>query len=830
MENPKQINSANVSAFGYIATFDLEAAKLILDWSAVTTFIGSGIDNITAIRFKVTDPTGMAILESSLTPAIVTTPIEVDINFKFGFGFYTISATLVEANGDEHLVEYSKEICEPKGWMEKGYCQATVDHIVDCFAPSIQISETTLYNYLQKQPVSKVMAGKLFYPEQILEAIDFDFMPFLITGNEGIYTGSYQLRAVTNALYDLGDQIYVSIPYKVGKEFKVDCNNRLGDVMCCLNDMYDVAKDASSAAGKLAAEKIAKASPSLLLALMKEYSGKDASAELEKVKEILGCDCGCGSESVEPRLINNNNLGYNIIGENAAKVVGSMAGSTVSFNLNVKHILLSLIDTQDKVIDIQRLESSGSIIYKLGFNYLELSKTILDTIKDSVELTSLINEIITASSADLDGIDGFHIIDLQKVSYNLVESFAVAKTVKSIVIDGVAIDAPNSLQLSNAAGIQTWLNSLDQGVFSVSSDNVTKKTTIVSNKNENRISTLTLMASGVTSVVAFNRADGTLSDILQAILTYLRDLSTLRVRIGAQFELPQFNAKGEIVPKVFAADHTLISYLTHANQLFIDLANKVVAAKLSCDSIKAVFVSTSKEIKSEDVLYGTKEGSCSAIPYKEFVASILSRISGDTELKALFDALISAGSAGCSTPANVTAYISTATLYSYTKTQNFTKNNCSGGSGSVVSFSKIYSSFVSLEAAQAAAALTPAVNAYNTEGQAYANANGTCPVLNFRLSPSYNSTFVAVSGTGLPALALPSGTSGAVEARFEGSIPAGNINVQITYGVPFPLKLSLIVDNVLVDEQLNITAAGTYQVTLPSPVASTSIVTIAINS
>jgi len=829
MENPRQINSANVSAFGYIATFDLEAEKLIIDWSAVTTFIGNGINNITAIRFKVTDPTGMAIVEKSLVPAIMIAPIEVDINFKFGFGFYTISATLVEANGDQHLVEFTKEICEPKDW-EKGYCQATVDHIVDCYAPSIQISETTVYSYLNKQPITKTMSGKIFYPEQILNAINFDFMPFLITGNEGIYTGTYQLRALTTALYDLGNQIYVAIPYKVSREFKVDCNNRLGDVMCCLNDMYELSSDISSAAGKIAADKITKASPSLLLALMKEYSGKDASADLNRVKDILGCDCGCGSESVEPRLINNNNQGYNITGENAAKVVSSMAGSTVNFNLNVKHILLSLIDTQGKAIDIQRIESAGSIIYKLGFNYLEMSKNILDTISDSVELTSLINEIITASSADLDGIDGFHIIDLKKVSYNLTESFAVAKTVKSIVIDGVALDAPNALQLSNALAIQNWLNSLNQGVFSVSADSVTKKTTIVSNKNENRISTLTLIANGETSVIAFNRADGTLSDILQAILTYLKDLSALRVRVGAELSLPLFNAEGVVVSKLFKAEDTLISYLTHANALFIDLASKVSATKLSCATIKAVFVSTPKEIKSEDVIYGTKDNACAVILYKEMITSILARISGDAELKALFDALIAGGSIGCSTPANVTAYISTAPIFSYTKTENFTKNNCSGGGGTIVSFSKVYSSFISVADAQAASATVTSVSAYNTEGQDYANANGACIPKNFRLSPSYNSTFVALSGTGIPALALPSGTSGAVEARFEGTIPAGIINVQITYGVTFPLKLTLTVDNVTVDEELNITASGTYQVNLPNPVPSTSVISIAINS
>ncbi|WP_113636111.1 DUF5977 domain-containing protein [Nubsella zeaxanthinifaciens] len=64
------------------------------------------------------------------------------------------------------------------------------------------------------------------------------------------------------------------------------------------------------------------------------------------------------------------------------------------------------------------------------------------------------------------------------------------------------------------------------------------------------------------------------------------------------------------------------------------------------------------------------------------------------------------------------------TTYTYTRTENFTKNNCDAGSdGSIVPFSKAYTSNVSLADATAIAMADPN---YNVLGQANANAGGTC--------------------------------------------------------------------------------------------------------
>lgn len=101
---------------------------------------------------------------------------------------------------------------------------------------------------------------------------------------------------------------------------------------------------------------------------------------------------------------------------------------------------------------------------------------------------------------------------------------------------------------------------------------------------------------------------------------------------------------------------------------------------------------------------------------------------------------------------NVTApyYIDTffqpvvATVYTATRTENFTRNNCGAGStGSVVSYTQNYTSTVDQATANALAA---GDSEFETNGQTYANANGTCTVN--PPAPTYNLTIENESSVG----------------------------------------------------------------------------------
>ncbi len=82
--------------------------------------------------------------------------------------------------------------------------------------------------------------------------------------------------------------------------------------------------------------------------------------------------------------------------------------------------------------------------------------------------------------------------------------------------------------------------------------------------------------------------------------------------------------------------------------------------------------------------------------------------------------------------------------YTYTRTQNFTRNNCtSPATPGTVSFSKTYTSYVSQSDAQATAT---ADTTFTTEGQAYANTNATCALNTYTVTKT--GTFTKQCGTG----------------------------------------------------------------------------------
>jgi hypothetical protein len=88
----------------------------------------------------------------------------------------------------------------------------------------------------------------------------------------------------------------------------------------------------------------------------------------------------------------------------------------------------------------------------------------------------------------------------------------------------------------------------------------------------------------------------------------------------------------------------------------------------------------------------------------------------------------------------------TCTFNSAALSGSFTKNNCaSGGTGSSVSYSQAAATFISM--VSQADADNQAVNYFNTQGQANANANGTCTFYSIARSGSFTKNNCASGGT-----------------------------------------------------------------------------------
>lgn len=674
MSNPSFINTANVKQFGFKTDFFLEDKKIKFDIAGHTIFNAGGANLVQGINFEVIDPSGILLSvidfpNKDIDPATQTTYEVILPNGFSQFGWYFIKGVIKEQDGQEYSVELRKNICKPKEF-KNGVVDGSFDAIANCEVPKLTISETTDMSYAGLSPLYVSKNGVLYYPKGTLNDVPFTFTPFEINGNGKVYTGSYTIRNKTIATYDLQDLVYVHVSYNTSKEFDVNCNSSLCKILCCVEKLYDsYHNDCKSEKGKDAKQKLDKIAMPLIVAALKEKCGQGAGDEIAEIEKVIGCDCGCGSESVEPKPLMGNSNGsqsINMSGACATTVTPTVSGSTVSYEVKTKLVSIDKSVPSDASFAIEKVEDNCNIIYKIKFDYKNLSTTILNTIKNDSQLTNLFNSIVNVSTGiDLNGIDGKCIINIGSCDYSLsIVTGIVAVYIKNIVIDGVTYTAPSGLASDDDIAISNWLNALGLGVFNVFFDSNTFTTVITSPSNPRSISTMLTEIGAVNPTLStnlFSKSCKGLKQILQAIINYLCELSTKQIKLGDNLILCRLKDDGTIEQVPFSSDKTLYEFLQSQSQTFCKLLDTVTQLTgIDCKKIKSLFPESSKKITDVDFVLGTKEGDCARISYLEMADIIIHKVFEDSVLHQYICTQIQGcGQPVCSPVNNITVSVDT---------------------------------------------------------------------------------------------------------------------------------------------------------------------------
>lgn len=560
MKNPVSVVSQDVTQFGFKATFNFFLRKIVFDISTLTIFKNAATD-INSIIFNVKDPNGYQYPPVTINLSTVA-PVEISLGNLFNFGPYTIEAALVDSDGKIFNIKIDKNICTPEGWTGKEV-PGIYDIKVDCKTPRVKLTEKTICSYMGKQPITTVKDGKLFYPDNVINELDFSSSPFSIGENSGIYTGTYRVKATTYNTYDLEDNIFVMIPYVTRQEFNVTCESSLNSILCCVSDQYQLyLNNRSNTTGSSAKAKLESISTDLMVALLKDQTGKDNSNEVSKIKTILDCDCGCDNVSyIEPNLLSSGNGGnFSITGGGGSKVTPTTSGDTTNYLITSKEASVIKADVTDLSFSIATVKTDTTAVFALSFDYLKLSETILNTIANDDQLTLLLNQIITSStSVVISNINGRCVINLSTALYTLTESSSSTKVVKSIVIGSSPYSAPSGLASNNTVAIKAWLNSLASGTFNAVLNGDGSQVTI-SSTNSNPLSTMSFELNGIPTTRQFSKNTGSLADILQAIIDYICDLDTDQVGLKSDITLQRL-VSGSVVSETFDAGSSLHTYL-----------------------------------------------------------------------------------------------------------------------------------------------------------------------------------------------------------------------------------------------------------------------------
>lgn len=676
MNNIINVNSANIIAFGFQATFDLELKKVTLDISQYTTFQSGGALNVLGVFFDIVAPGGFKIATIDLSnPAILPSSgiLTIDIplpgNYAM-FGFYQIKGVIQDADSKQYSPSVIiKEVSMPEGWAN-GLVPGAMSMDVNCNVPELTIRENTVFAYRGLRPSTTVKAGILSYPRGTLADLDFTFTPIVIGGSGNVYTGRYTINNKTICIYDLKDGVLVSISYAVTSfEKVVSCNSPLSEVMCCIDEVktqYDNAP--FSATGKLAKEKLDAISIPLYLAIVKTNSGADASNEVAEISAILKCNCGKATASLEAQpILSGAQAGQLIIveGQQAANVTASSVGSNTVFTVLVKDVIVNKSDS-DLNFSISRSETETQVIWNVAFDYSALAETMLQTIYTDEGLLALLKLIVgsVSNGVDLSGIANNCVISINDCNYLLVEDNNIPKTITSATINGDVYTAPDSLLLSNVGGVATWLNSLGLGTFTADLDSGANTVSIVSNANPNIITAFILAAGSVVINRRFSRNCQDLTDVLNAITTYICALNSLQIVFGVNGQLLATYTNTFNVNKIPILPATTVgSLLTSLLTSMAALYDRLDAVGLTCPNIQQLFQPVDLTLVDSDGVLGTVGGKCAFITNDELAANILNRMVNNVNLQSILCGL-TANCAGavCAPVTNVSAVFGSGNL------------------------------------------------------------------------------------------------------------------------------------------------------------------------
>lgn len=676
--NPTGVNSANVDNFGFTAIFQLFQKNIHFDFSVLTTFVSGQAANVQGIYIGVTDPTGIAIKTIDLTTPDVTPTGSLLFDQAlpsaiFQFGWYILTAQLKDQDGTITTITLKKNVCMPTDFNTSGKLAGQVcgqmTALINCYTPSINISEETCFTYNSQAPTSLIKNGNLYFPQGTISPNPFTFTPFAIIGAGQVYTGDYLLKNISTAQYDLGDSCFAEVQYNTNLKFNVTCNSDLNSILCCVTELQDTYyNEPESEKGRDAKYKLDKAAPALYVALINEKVGKDASKQIEQLKTILDCECNSPTGLLDPISLGvdtNNPQVIQLSQAGGVTVNTATSGNTTNYTISTKIVQLTK-SGGDTNFSITKAETQYGIVYTLAFDYAQLAETILTTIGGDDGLTAMLKGIIAENSAiDLSGLTQNCIVTINSCNYLLVEANNTAKTITAIKINNTVHNAPSSLLLTNTSGIATWLNGLSLGTFTAALDGGSNTVSIVSNSNTNNIQELTY-SIGVTSTTRlFNRTCAGLVDVLNAITTYVCAIDGTEVTFGATgLQIYTMNSDGVTINK---ANVNPSSSLAGVLTLLINAQNALVASlsgnALNCTNMKALFPATDFTILATDGIYGTRNGQCSSITNANYAQILLNAISSNTGLQSQLCGLIqSCSGAVCAPLTNPSAVFASGTL------------------------------------------------------------------------------------------------------------------------------------------------------------------------
>lgn len=650
------INSSYINTFRFSVLFDLYNRQVVFD-SSLSSYngsSGSGIFSVAGISYSLIDSDNVELATIDFSDASkyivpsVTNTLTLDLSslpYQFLFQVYKIVGAIKDTLGNVYYTTpVYKKIGQPLNLNESGYVPGIFQVQANCVDNVLSIKELTVFTYCNLSSFSVTKTGVLYYPTGTIAQITFTGTPW---SNNVIYTGQYRITCTSVADYDLGDDVFVDVTYLTNNVFDITCTNKIADLICCMVELQTTyLKNCNNAVGKNAQQQLTDVTVPFLLGLTKEINGQDASTEADLIRKTLKCDCGATSlrqNEFSPINPSVNNIVITGVG---GTTVGSptIVGNTKSYPIasNVYQVVKG--NTGDLAFSIQIDTSTQYLVkYKITFDYEAMADAILSAISSDATLVAKLNSLIASTgNLDLTGLDGKCVIDLTTKNYFVTQNVTGSTAATKITINGT--DHAINLFTSNTAGIQTLLNALSLGAFSVGLSSGVFS--ILSNGNTNTVNSITFSSPDLT--VPFQNNSTTVLIVLQAIIDYLCNLTSLQSALGNTLTLWQLDYNMVPTSQGFTSLQSQAAFNQGLAESIYNIVQRIsTLTAITCAKISAVFTDSSAVFGTSDRFYGTLGGSCASLTREQAALAVIAAIQGNSVVKAAFCAIDCAEPATC---------------------------------------------------------------------------------------------------------------------------------------------------------------------------------------
>lgn len=641
------INSPNINTFFVKVSFDIFNRKVIFDTS------GSSYNNIAGVKgisFSLIDQSGLELANGGfnfVTPQIPQ-PISIanwvwtldlsSVNFAFLFQTYKISAAIQDGDGKIYYIPpVYKTLCQPNDLDASGFVPGIFQITPDTINSTLTVKELTRLVYNALVPASVSKSGVLSYPTGTIAPVNFSVTPF---SNNVIYSGQYRIVNSTIATYNLQDDVYVLVTYYSNNVFDVTVNNRMSDIFCCVQKIQKTATEhCDDSFGVEARHQLEHLLPFLMMGIIAETSGQDASYESNYIKKYLSCNCGQNAlTQSEFTPINPSVNAIVLIGNGGTSIPSpTVTGNTKTYNITSSIYQVVKGVPGDLAFSISLDTSVSNIVkYVITINYDAFASNILTAISLNPTLVSQLNSLVNSGAFSTAGLNGRCIIDLTTTNYSLALNVTNATIISSVTIDGVIHMAPSNLFATDQPGVLSWMNSLLLGTFSV---NVAGGIiSILSINNPHTIATMAFTSPNV--VVPFQASNATLIQVLQALIDYLCDITDAEVELGVALSLCTFDYNGVIVNTAYFGSQG--GFNQGIASAICNLAARInTLTSVTCAKIQAIFQDSPAATfnLSTDRILAFVGGSCIGLNAKQLMLALISQVNSDAQVKAAFCAI-----------------------------------------------------------------------------------------------------------------------------------------------------------------------------------------------